>query len=84
MHDIEKRYYTGESIPASDFRNEEGGLEVFGKVVFPDWRNGEVVSQFSLDGDLYHRKLHPIQFTTPEEEHLARECELKNGVTKTI
>jgi len=76
MYDIERRYLTGELIPASDFRNEDGGLETFGKIVWPDFKKGESVGQYSLDGDIYHRRIHPVEIPLePEVEHLLRPVE---------
>lgn len=70
--DIEKRYRSGEMIPAKDFREEDGGLKLFGEVVWNDFKRGEDVGQFDLDGELWHRKVHPEVIMTEEQEHLLR------------
>ena len=76
---------TGEAIPARDFNNSEGGLELFGTHVFFDWKTDKATAQFDFDRELWHRKVNPIEVPmSPEEEHLLRVDSRENGISRMI
>jgi hypothetical protein len=83
MSEIFHRYMRGEEIPVTDL-NTPDGLRLYGEIIHFDWRADQATKQLSLDGDIIIQKVHPLEFATPEQEHLSRPTELKVGVTRLI
>ena len=63
MSEVQKRYKTGELVPASDFRQD---LDFFGEVVWQQVIDEKATRQKDLDGEIWYKRVHPIEM----EEHL--------------
>lgn len=77
MSEIYHRYMRGESIPSNDL-GTNAGLRLYGEIIHDDWRNDKAIMQMALDQEVYIQKVHPVEFLTPEQEHLSRKNEIKN------
>lgn len=70
MRELERRFDSGEMIPAIEFNN--GALDIFADKVWPMVHREEVTRQLDMDGEVWYRRVHPIDIKTPEELHLCR------------
>lgn len=82
MREIIAKYNRGEIVSATEFNN--GGLDFFSDVVWPMALHEQATRQLGFDGDVYYKRVHPLEFDTPEKERLARPVVLKNGISQTI
>lgn len=78
MSEIYHRYMRGESIPVSDL-NTSDGLRLYGEIIHFDWRKDQATKQPSLDGEIFIQKVHPLIELTPEQEHLLRPTDTREG-----
>lgn len=68
----------GEAIPAGDLTTN-AGLRLFGEVMFEDWRRDEATQQPDFFGEVFHQKVHPVELLTPEQQHLKRLSDTREG-----
>lgn len=80
MKEIERRYFSGESIPALDFEKSEGGLELFGDVIYFDWKRDKATQQEDMWGEVWHQKVVPHEIPLiAEQEHLLRPTDVQRS-----
>lgn len=77
-----QKYNRGELVSAHEFNS--GSLDFFADVVWPMALHEQATRQLGFDGDIYYKRVHPLEFETPEKERLARPVVLKNGISQTI
>jgi len=83
MSEVFDRYQRGEVILGSEWNQDLTG---FGTVAWEDFVSDEARVQLHLfDNDTDWQKVHPIEpEPTPEQKHLSRPTELKNGITHVL
>lgn len=69
----------GEVIPSQDFATQPGGLRLFGEIVWEDHHKDEAIAQYTLDGEILYQKVHPTEILTPEQQHLKRPSDTREG-----
>lgn len=79
MSEIYHQYQRGEVITAQAFTQAKCGLEVFGDIVFPEWKKDQATAQYGFDKELYWQKVHPLIELTPQQEHLIRPADTREG-----
>lgn len=83
MSEVFDRYQRGGIVNSSEWNRD---WRHFGTVVWEDWMKDQATLQLGLfEGGAEWKKVHPIEDAkTPEQEHLARPTELKNGITHAL
>jgi hypothetical protein len=78
MSEIYHRYQRGEQIPVTDL-NTSDGLRLYGEIIHFEWRADQATKQLTLDGDIIIQKVNPLEVLTPEQEHLIRPPDTREG-----
>ena len=78
MSEIYHRYMRGEVIPATDL-GTDAGLRLYGEIIHFDWRKDHTTAQLGIDGEPYYQNHYPIETLTPEQEHLKRPADTREG-----
>ena len=80
---IEKRYLSGEKLPAADLANPQG-LELYGNVVHFLWRKDQSTQEPDFWGEVWHQKVSPVVILEPEQERLLRPTQEELRMHKRI
>ena len=81
MDEIKNRYKRGEVIRSSEWNLD---LPFFGEVVWNDFIQDRATAQFDLQEELHWKRVKKEVILTPEQIHLIRPSDLKNGITQNI
>lgn len=68
----------GEVIPSTDL-GTDAGLRLYGEIIHFDWRSDRTTAQLGMDGDVYYQNHYPIESLTPEQIHLKRPSDTREG-----
>lgn len=60
MSEIYHRYQHGEKIPSKELNNNDG-LRLYGEIIHFEWRNDKATQEPDMDGEVWFKKVHPIQ-----------------------
>ncbi len=68
----------GEVIPSTDL-GTDAGLRLYGEIIHFEWRKDRTTAQYGMDGEIYYQNHHPIEILTPEQKHLQRPSDTREG-----
>lgn len=78
MSEIYHRWARGEVIPSTDLATD-AGLRLYGEVMHFEWKKDRTTAQLGIDGELYYQNHYPIETLTPEQQHLKRPSDNREG-----